>query len=72
MTLEEAGRILRDMYNNAPWGERTTHIRLFGIKYADELEVLSDKGTVREAGLPDSYSSEVYKGRKLARYVRVL
>ena len=32
MTLDEAARILRKMYGDAPDGEKVAHIHLFGIK----------------------------------------
>ena len=69
MTLEEAGRKLREMYDAAPDGEQVAHIHLFGIKYADELDDLTNMGIVRQAGMRESYHTEVAKGRKLAKYV---
>ena len=46
MTLEEAGRKLREMYDTAPDGEKTTHIHLFGIQYADELHGLTNRAII--------------------------
>ena len=69
MTLEEAGSKLRKMYDAAPYGEKVAHIHLFGIKYADELGSLTNTDIVRQAGIRESYHSEVAKGRKLAKYV---
>lgn len=71
MTLDEAAQILRQMYYNAPRGEQVAHIHLFGIRYADQLEGLTNPEIVRRAGLNDSYHSEVAKGRRLAKYVVV-
>ena len=71
MTLEEAGRRLREMYDTAPYGEQVAHIHLFGVKYADELEGLSNVDIVRQAGMYESYSTEVAKGRRLSKYVRL-
>ena len=71
MTPEEAGRKLREMYDAAPYGEKAAHIHLFGIKYADELDGLTNMDIVRQAGIYESYSTEVAKGRKLAKYVRL-
>ena len=70
MTLEEAGRKLREMYDAAPYGEQVAHIHLFGIKYADELGSLTNMDIVRQAGMRESYHTEVAKGRRLAKYVR--
>ena len=69
MTLEDAGRILREMYDTAPEGEKVAHIHLFGIKYASELAGLTNTEIVRKAGIHESYHSEVAKGRRLAKYV---
>ena len=71
MTIDEAARILRDMYNSAPDKEQVAHIHLFGIKYAPQLEGLPNTEIVRRAGLPLSYHSEVAKGRRLSKYVVV-
>ena len=69
MTLEEAGRKLREMYQFAPSGELVAYIHLFGIKYADELHGLTNQAIVEQARIPQSYFSEVAKGRSLAKYV---
>ena len=71
MTLEEAGRTLREMYTTAPDKEQVAHIHLFGIKYDSELGGLTNADIVRESGIPASYHSEVAKGRRLARFVRL-
>ena len=70
MTIDEAGRRLREMYDSAPYGEQVAQIHLFGIRYADALEGLTNVEIVRRAGLYDSYNTEVAKGRRLAKYVR--
>ena len=51
MNFDEAADTLRHMYHNAPKGEQTTFIRLFGIKYADEISSMSLKDMVKVAGL---------------------
>ena len=38
MTISELGKILADMYGNAPRGEQVAHIHLFGIKYGDVIK----------------------------------
>lgn len=35
MTIDEAARKLRDMYDSAPDKEQVMHIHLFGVKYAN-------------------------------------
>ena len=69
MTTDEAIRILRVMYDGAPWREQVAHIHLFGIKYADELEGLNFHDIAEQATHKRSYGSEIYKGRRLAKYV---
>ncbi len=71
MTPIELGRILSEMYRDAPEGEATTMIHLFGIRYADEIGDCGAPVTeiVRLSGLPASYNTEVSKGVRLARYV---
>lgn len=71
MTIDEAARILRDMYYSAPDKERVAHIHLFGVKYAHQLEGLANTEIGRRASLHLSYHREVAKGRRLAKYVMV-
>ena len=71
MTAEEAIRTLRDMYSEAPKGEMVLQIHLFGIKYADQLEGLSAKEIAKRATGNESYGTEINKGRKLAKYVKL-
>lgn len=71
MSKNELGLILRDMYSNADEGDKVANIHLFGIKYANEI-VTNKYGAseiIRIAGLNNSYSTELSKGIKLARYV---
>jgi hypothetical protein len=60
------------MYRGAPEGEKVAHIHLFGIQYASDLEYIPIRDVVIQAGLPDSYATEVSKGKKLAKYVKVM
>ncbi len=71
MTEEEAVRILRDMYQNAPAGEKTTLIHLFGIKYADVLRGVSINFVAEQATGSDKYGTEIRKGIRLAKYVQL-
>ena len=72
MTYFELASELRDMYSSAPKGETTTFIRLFGIKYVDEIKNCghSVKEIVRLSGIGD-YQAEVNKGMQLAKYVEL-
>jgi len=73
MTKYELATILQQMYNNAS-NEKVTMIHLFGIKYAQEIKEIkvSPKEIVTLAKLPESYKTEVSKGIKLAKYVKVI
>ena len=73
MTYSELARELKIMYENAPKGESTTFIRLFGIKYYKEINNCGNsvKEIVRLSGIGDSYQAEVNKGIQLAKYVEL-
>lgn len=70
MTVEEAARVLRNVYDSPPGGRKSTAIHLFGIKYANELRSLSIREVVNRSGIPD-YVAEINKGRNLAEYVKL-
>ena len=70
-TLMEFSSILKKMYEEAPIGESTTMIHLFGIKYAKEIMEadFSVKDILFNAKMSTSYQTEVHKGVRLAKYV---
>ncbi|MBN7576280.1 hypothetical protein C1H57_23350 [Clostridium sp. 2-1] len=71
MTENELGRILKEMYDNAPEGYQVANIHLFGVKYASIIleNNFKAKDIIRVSGLNPSYATEVSKGIKLSRYV---
>jgi len=73
MTSIELAKKLKDMYTNAPKGDSTTMIRLFGIMYANELKdctsSMSDIAELAEIGI--NYHAEISKGIRLSQYVSV-
>ena len=71
MNIHEAAKTLRNMYDQAPYGERVAMIHMFGIIYADEIAHIPRSDLVREAGMRTSYHSEVSKGIKLVKYVEL-
>jgi len=73
MTKEALSLILKDMYENAPRGDRTTMIRLFGIKYADELTSCPSpmKEIAELSSVGESYHAEISKGISLSKYVKL-
>jgi len=70
MTESELTAELKRMYNDAPHGESTTMIHLFGIMYADELKN-RDTSVARIAAnsVGPAYHTEISKGIRLAKYV---
>jgi hypothetical protein len=71
LNKQELGKILSDMYNNAPHGKQVAKIHLFGVKYADVIlrNNFSVKDIVLASGINISYATEVSKGIKLSEYV---
>ena len=71
MTLKEVATELKAMYDQAEVGEMVTMILLFGIRYADVIKAngYSVQEIIAQAGMRDSYATEVSKGVKLAKYV---
>jgi hypothetical protein len=71
MTIDEAAKTLAKMYGTAHEGDKVTQIHLFGIQFADQLALHSAKEIAIRAGIPESYGTEISKGRRLARFVRL-
>ena len=70
MTTEEAARILRQMYVQAPRGNKTLAVHLFGIKYGWEIRNsrLSPAEISKEAGV-GRWEPTINDGIKLGTYV---
>ncbi len=63
---------LQEMYDNAPEGDATTMIRLFGIVYAEHLKYCGVPITeIAENSVGHSYHAEINKGIRLAPYVEI-
>lgn len=72
MTLDDAAKILANMYREgAARRETATHVHLFGIKYAEQLDGMPLTEVTARAGISDTYKTEIRKGMNLARYVRL-
>ena len=71
MNIDEAAKILRRAYCQAPKGKKTTGLHLFGIKYADELSEVDLNQLIKKAGIRDSYYTEIRKGIRLSEYVNL-
>lgn len=72
MNETELAEILRRMHRNAPRGEQSTAVYLFGIRYVAELPAphVSINTVAELAGLDKLYV-EVRKGMRLAKYVEL-
>ena len=73
MTINEMGAKLKSMYDNAPYGEAVAHIHLFGIMYGEEIVENGYKNNkiIEYSGINESYRTELSKGIKLSKYVKV-
>ncbi len=71
MQIEEASKILAQMYNNAERKEVALSVHLFGIKYADQIGNMSANDIAIGAGIKKSYGTEIRKGMRLAKYVEL-
>lgn len=71
MRIDQASKILAQMYKDALLNEKVVSVHLFGIKYADEIRDMSVKDIVIGAELYKSYQTEIRKGINLAKYVEV-
>lgn len=71
MTVSEAGDTLRQMYADAPRGEKGPYLILFGIKHAEDLARLSLSRVIREAGIHRSAGIQIRHGMKLTKYVQM-
>ncbi|MCV3377224.1 McrB family protein [Campylobacter sp. IFREMER_LSEM_CL2194] len=66
MTTEELGLKLKDMYENAPKGNKVTYIHYFGIIFAEEIRKNSLNEIVKYANISKSYVAEIAKAISLA------
>ena len=73
MNETELAEIMRNMYRNAPQGEQSTALHLFGIRYVAELNApnVSINRVAELSGVGNSYHTEIRKGMRLAQYVEL-
>jgi len=73
MTKQDLAKKLDSMYSNALKGDSTTMIRLFGIKYAEELKKCdcSMSEVAKLANIGENYHAEISKGIRLSKYVKL-
>jgi hypothetical protein len=73
MELDALVGRLKNMYFGSERGETAVSIHLFGIKYASEINEcgLSPKSLAKLAGIPETYGTEINKGRNLAKFVTI-
>lgn len=68
-SVEALGKILADMYANAPKKEQVTMVHLFGVKYSDDIQRVGIREVIEQAGIHSTYRTELTKAVKLAKYV---
>lgn len=66
MTAKELGLELKNMYENAPKGNKVTYIHYFGIKFAEEIRKNNINEIIEYADMPESYATEISKAISLA------
>ena len=71
MRIDQASKILAQMYQEALPKEKALSIHTFAIKYADQIRDMSAKNSAVGAGLPESDKTEFRKGINLAKDVEV-
>ena len=73
MTVDEAGRILREMYDaGKKRREAAVTMHLFGIRYAKDLDRLDVGNVLDAAGISRNYRGEINRGRNLGKFVALL
>ena len=74
MTKQDLANELKEMYENAQKGDSTTMIRLFGIKYSEDLKnctcSMSEIAELAEIGV--NYHAKISKGIRLAKYAKII
>ena len=73
MTAAELANELSAMYRNAPNGEMSVMVHLFGIRFPEAIRAsgVTPAELARRAGIPESYGTEITKAVNLAKYVQV-
>ena len=71
MDAVQLGKLLREAYENAMKTEKVTMIHLFGIKFSDEISKSNISEIIAESGIHSTYRTELGKGLKLAKYVKL-
>ena len=71
MRIDQASRILAQMYQDAPPKEKALSIHLLPSNTLTRFGDMSAKDIAVGAGLPESYKTEIRKGINLAKYVEV-
>lgn len=71
MNLDEAARILREMYDSAPRGSKTLAVHQFGIDCGQEIKAngWSPSEIAHRAGLRVTWGPQINDGIKLASHI---
>ncbi|PHQ94243.1 MAG: hypothetical protein COB39_14000 [Marinosulfonomonas sp.] len=71
MQTSKLAEVFKSRYHKAEKGYAVTAIHLFGIEYADQLKGHNLKEICVLADIPISYVTEIYKGIRLAEFVKL-
>ena len=74
MTEVELGKKLHNLYLNAAENGKVTMIHLFGIKYGKIIieNNYSFTEIAKQAGISETYGTEISKGVNLSKYVTII
>jgi len=70
MTAQKLAELFRDAYNQAPPGDKSLHVTLFGIRYAAELDsfVSSEICDLARVG---NWGPQLNLAKIISRYVEI-
>jgi RNase adaptor protein for sRNA GlmZ degradation len=68
---KQLSKKLYNTYNKSPRKEQVIMVMLFGMKYNKQLSKLGVIDVVNMSGLPKGYVSELYRGIKLSKHLKV-
>lgn len=70
MTSSQISDEFKKRYRSAERGMTAVTVHLFGIEFAESLQGHSLKEICQNASVPQSYSTELRKGMRLAEFVK--
>lgn len=73
ITIEKLAEILKNQYEESLKNEQVVNIHLFGIKYGEIIKKYSYSASkiIELSGLNESYKTELSKGIRLSKFVKL-